>query len=162
MWKNEKEFVTYFMSKLKAAGVDCSRIETPATGVGMPDLWIQAAGDDYFIEMKLVKHDLPAAIDMEYASEVIPWRPGQVAWGVRYSLNHTIRHPEGNVRMVKHSWTFVGMNDGVIAIRMGKVYSNNLIAYNDKCVHTWSKKEFSKLNVLKFLIDNTYTKITGQ
>ena len=53
MWHNEKEFVKYLIDKLSSEGAECSRIETPATGVGIPDMFIQGAGDDLFIEAKL-------------------------------------------------------------------------------------------------------------
>lgn len=148
MWRNEKEFVEYLIDKLSSEGAECSRIETPATGVGIPDMFIQGAGDDLFIEAKLLK----IGINDLHDKVKIPWRPGQVAWASKYSMLHK------TTNATKHSWTLVGLTDGVLAIRMGKAYSNSTVYTTDVNVIIWSKQELRSMNLFKFLISYTYTK----
>ena len=146
MWDKEKDFAKYIMTKLKNEGTDCTRIETGSTTNGMPDLWIQVSDDDYFIELKNIHHDLPAICDIEVASEIIPWRPGQQAWALRYKAHHKS----------KCSWTVVGMNDGVIFIRMEKHFENDLIKYRDPCIFFFKKSTLKTLNFSMFFQLHTY------
>ena len=156
MWKTEKDFSKYVMNKLKAECADCCRIETPATGVGIPDLWVQCFGDDFFIELKNIHHDLPAKFDMKDVREIIPWRPGQQAWAYRYKMYHTVAGKS------KCSWTLVGMNDGMIAIRMDKLYENDCISYYDDGIMVFNKGELKSIKLSALLFKESYIKITGQ
>lgn len=146
MWQTEKEFGKYLMGKLKKEGCDCMRVETASTIVGCPDLWVQFYGDDCFIELKNIHHDLPANSDLHIATENIPWRPGQQAWAARYKMYH----------LNKYSWTFVGMNDGMLAIKMEHIFSYNTIEYADPCIHIFNKRDLRDLVISRLLRNNTY------
>lgn len=120
MWDTEAKFSHAIMNKLKSIGFDCMRIETGSTTTGCPDLWIQGHGDDFFIEFKNIK---TASI---HDKEVkIPWRPGQQAWATRYRMFHAGK---------KCSYTFAGLSDGWIAIKMNNVFNNNIVQMNDENV----------------------------
>ena len=51
MWKYEKDFVKHVQQTL-LADVTCYRIETHRTANGVPDMYVTAAGDDWFVEFK--------------------------------------------------------------------------------------------------------------
>lgn len=152
MWQTEKLFGKYLMGKLRKEGCDCMRIETGNTITGCPDLWVQVYGDDLFIELKNVHHDLPAECDKAVATEFIPWRPGQQAWAAKYNMYHTTSDKS------KHSWTVVGMNDGVIFIRMPREpFEAGIIKYDSPDVFYFSKQQLTEISISVFLIQHTYT-----
>lgn len=68
----EKDVVTWFNESLKGFDVKIQRIESPTTGVGIPDEHIRTRHISAWIEFKIVDH-LTEQI-------TIPYRPGQFSW----------------------------------------------------------------------------------
>jgi len=151
MWKTEKEFSQYIMSKLTKEGCQCIRIESASTISGMPDMYLMGLADDYFIEFKNMKDK-----SIKDACWKIPWRPGQQAWALSYHNHHTKRWPE-QCTVTKYSWTFVGLKDGVLLIRMAMYYHDNTIGImNVDDYFVFSKEELTDIMLRRFLQKNTY------
>ena len=132
MWQTEKEFGQTIMAKLKRLGYSCMRIESASTITGCPDLWVQGNGHDFFIELKNNKNvGLPARCDMHCASPLkVPWRQGQQAWATQYAASHTHVVSDSAI-FKKYSWTFMGLHDGAVAIRMHHVFENSYVDFDD-------------------------------
>ena len=109
----ESEFAKQFMGILKREHVDCTRIESGTTVVGIPDLFIQGGGDDLFIELKVCNN----SIHDNFIK--VPWRPGQQAWLRTYYIAHNLH---------KSALTVVRCNDGLLFIKHTCVYENNIVA----------------------------------
>lgn len=147
---NEKTFGKHILNRLKAAGFDTMRIETASTISGCPDVWTQGAHDDFWIELK----SMPTA-SVHSKTITVPWRPGQQGWAARYRINHS--RVVNDVISIKCSWTFVGVKDGFIAIRMLKAFENNLVPLDDEdvfiCNDNTSIKELLSKNTYKIIED---------
>ena len=85
MYKTEAEFSKSLSAKLKKAGFDVTRIESHGTGNGIPDMFVQGHGFDFWLELKNGKGT---------------WRPGQVAWHYTYYLLHGKRKCSLTLRSV--------------------------------------------------------------
>lgn len=73
MYKSEADFVRSLSARLKQFNFDVTRVESHGTTNGIPDMFVQGHGFDFWIEAKNKK--------LEY-------RPGQVAWHYNYFLRH--------------------------------------------------------------------------
>ena len=151
MWKTEKEFGQYIMSKLTKEGCSCIRIESASTISGMPDMYLLGIADDYFVEFKNMKDK-----SIKDAYFKIPWRPGQQAWALNYHTHYT-KDRAGQCKVSKYSWTFVGLKDGVMLIRMSRYRHDDAICIMDADDYfMFSKEEFTDLMLRRFLQKNTY------
>ena len=151
MWKTEKEFGQYVMAKLSKEGAKCIRIESASTISGMPDMYLMGLADDYFIEFKNMKDK-----SIKDAYWKIPWRPGQQAWALSYHNHHTKRWT-GQCIVTKYSWTFVGLKDGVMLIRMARYWQDNAIGIMDADDYfVFSNKELTEMSLRRFLQMRTY------
>ena len=132
MFNTEKEFGQMIMNKLKRQGYSCMRIESASTITGCPDLWTQGNGHDFFIELKNIKYvDTPARCDRSCGSPLrVPWRQGQQAWALQYATDHVNRISD-TLAFKKYSWTFVGLHDDAVAIRMTHVHTDNYVSFDD-------------------------------
>lgn len=119
MWHNEREFGKYLMRQLKAQDFWCTRLESGMTVKGLPDLWVQGHGDDYYIELKYVNKGL-SYLSLNRQIKV-PWREGQQAWAAIYKEYHR------NGKHGKVSFTFVGLNDSMIMIPMREISQDNVV-----------------------------------
>ena len=123
MWNTEKDFVEYVERGLSRFGVTCYRLESRATANGIPDMWCTGAGDDWFIEFKNCKKNIPAK------TIHVDWRPGQVAFAYNYWHGH-MRAVNGFVYN-KCSWTIIGYNDGIVMVPMRQIYAENKVPVKD-------------------------------
>lgn len=114
MWETESKFVHYVANKLSKEGAFMMRIETGSTARGVPDMYVQANGDDYWIEFKNCKYEPVVEI---------PWRNGQQSWAHKY-CKHTLQHITSDMYRLKYSWTCVGSPSGVTLIRMNKIWED--------------------------------------
>lgn len=132
MFNTEKDFGHMIMNKLKRQGYSCMRIESASTITGCPDLWTQGSGHDFFIELKNNKNvGVPARCDIHCASPLrVPWRQGQQAWAAQYAARHT-RIVNDSVVFKKYSWTFMGLYDDAVAIRMHHVFDDSYVQFDD-------------------------------
>lgn len=151
MWATEKDFGKFMMNKLKKDGLVPIRIESASTISGMPDLYVEGAGDDYFIEFKNCRQ---ADVTSDYWK--IPWRPGQQGWAQKYNINHT-RNIHNVYTRRKYTWTFVGLSNGVLLIRMCDYNENNRIYCEDANVFKFTNEQFKTVNIRLFLKMYTYT-----
>ena len=150
MWATEKDFGKFVMNKLNKEGAKCIRIESASTISGMPDLYVMGFADDYFIEFKNMKNK-----SINDPLWKIQWRPGQQGWALDYYDRHTKQYGEAFVKS-KHSWTFVGLKDGVLLIRMTVYRKDNVIYAKDYFTFTFSKENLTKLKLSWFLKTYTY------
>ncbi len=111
MWDSEQKFSQYLINRLKNEGFVCNRIESHGTINGLPDMFVQGHGMDTFIELKNMKN-----VSVNDERIKVPWRPGQVAWSVTYRNCHT--YSINGFYITRCSWTFIGCNDGIIALPM--------------------------------------------
>lgn len=136
MWQTEKQFSNFVLKKLRNKGFNCTRIESASTSSGFPDVYMMGYGEDFFLEFKNTPAIKPVG-----GLYKIPWRPGQVKFGLEYMYNH-IQIVHELFSAVKYSWTIVGGNNRIYMIRMVENYaanydnavpvdSNNLFIAND-------------------------------
>ena len=145
MWDSERKFGEYIMSKLGRKGITPIRIESgPTTISRIPDLYVFGHNNDWFIELK---NTWGKSIKDTHWS--IPWRQGQRGWARQYSVNHTQLVPDRFVS-TKYSWTFVGLDDGVLLIRMSNFESNKVFDDNYS-VFKFTLDEFKKCDLHWFL-----------
>ena len=138
MWSTEKIFGKYVMDVMRRNRMTPVRIESASTISGMPDLLVMDnISGDSFVELKNIKgksvHD---------GSWKIPWRPGQQAWSQTYKANHYIKRDLWF--MSRCSWTFVGLDDGLLMVRMSQYRSDAKVkAGCDGDVIIMTREEFS-------------------
>lgn len=145
MWSTEKQFGKMIMNKMKQEGLVPIRIETAQTVSGMPDMYVLGHNsNDWFIELKNIKGKINSKCWK------IPWRPGQQAWAQQYATCH-IRGICKEFLSVKYSWTFVGLDDGVLLIRMSCYRNDAKVLADDYSVFKFSLSEFKKLSLQWFL-----------
>ena len=142
MWKYEKDFVKHVQQTL-LADVTCYRIETHRTANGVPDMYVTAAGDDWFLEFK----NMPEA-SVNNKQFKIDWRPGQQRFMMDYKNGHA-RYFNGHV-FRKCGWTLVGLSDGIIAIKHDRFYKGDIVLADE----VYQIK--NKVNLVRFLFDNSY------
>ena len=144
MWNTEKVFGKYVMMKLKNVGMTPIRIESASTISGMPDIYVMGR-HDYFIELKNMKDK-----SINSSSWKIEWRPGQQAWAQQYAAAHTVRVGKEFIK-TKCSWTFVGLKDGVLLIRMENYKPDAKVYADDANVFMFTTDEFRILDLFWFL-----------
>lgn len=139
MWSKERDFIAYIATKLKRAGATCYRIETGSTAVGVPDMYVLAK-NDYWIEFK---NSSASLLDGKWK---INWRAEQKNFARTYCKYRK-----------KYTWTFCGLRDGALLIRMTKniCTSNNEITVCDD-VHCFDKKQLANLDIISFLANNNF------
>ncbi len=151
MWKTEKDFAKYIMSKMKDVGMIPVRVETPATVNGFPDLYVMGRADDYFIEFK----NKPSSSIQGVSDELsVPWRPGQQAFAMQYMASHMKNiHSKWDGHVIyKCTWTFMGMRDGAVFIRMMNYHEGNRVhKYKDPDVFVFTTDDLKLLNIEYFL-----------
>lgn len=82
MYSNEASFSRAFTAKLIKAGYSVTRIESHSTGNGIPDMFVQGYGKDFWIELKnSTKNHAKDCV-------TVNWRPGQQGWSLEYYIFH--------------------------------------------------------------------------
>jgi hypothetical protein len=76
----ETELSRKIIKLLQFSGIFVQRIESPMTGVGIPDLFFRTTQTDGWIEFKVIQHP----IKLEQKKIKIPFRPGQLNWIKNY------------------------------------------------------------------------------
>lgn len=117
---NEKQFGHSIIRELNNLGLDCTRIESHGTSVGIPDLFVQGYGYDMWIELKC---DMKQSI--EQAKFKVPWRPGQQAWMMRYFNAHNKN---------RCGVTLMRCKDGILVIAHVKVFDNCEVYTVPRCI----------------------------
>lgn len=139
MYEKESDFVRALITKLSSCGLDVTRIESHGTGNGIPDMYVQGYGYDFWIECKNIK-----SASIFNNSIKIPWRPGQQGWAFNYYKRHLTK---------KNTLTIVSVIDGFIIIRHDQVFENNFIDLDDaNRVIIIPKPEWRKIDLLHELI----------
>lgn len=117
----EKEFYQEVKSRLQKDGFDCVRIESGSTEKGIPDIFVQGNGGDFWVEMKA---ENAKVLDTKKEKIKVHYRSGQLAWAMRYALAH---HGK------KHTYTLIHCTDSVIIIDMTR---ENIAIIEDNFVPT--------------------------
>lgn len=112
---SEYDFGRSFAFRLKKEGFDVVRIESHTTN-GIPDMFVQGYGTDYWIELKSMKGSIK---DHRWK---IAWRPGQQAWARTYNRKHDTD---------KFTCTIVKLDDGYLVIPMDYYYEYNEVDDRD-------------------------------
>lgn len=144
MYISEKAFCSSVIKKLKKEGTDYYRVETGSTCCGFPDLYVMTRGIDCFVELK---NDKKATLDTWQLK--VDWRPGQQTFARKYAVNSVVHRNGSNI--VKFTWTFVSVADGVIAIRMDSMCPDNIVFTDAKNIWKFGVREWRGLNLSLFL-----------
>lgn len=115
MYKTEAEFSRAITIKLRACGFHVTKIETGMTSQGVPDLFVQGFGSDFWIELK---NDNKLKLKNEMR---ISWRPAQVPWAYNYYLKH---HKK------KYTYTLVAADSCFYIIPMTELFTHNKVKKN--------------------------------
>lgn len=137
----ESDFSRSFSGRLKQFNLDVTRLESHGTSVGIPDMFVQGHGFDFFLELKNKK---------------LVYRPGQKAWHYNYFLRH------GREKCVL---TLISESNGIRIVPGIKVWEKN------KPDFTWfiDNKELSMVPLVSLfhclttvnLVHNTYRQAIG-
>lgn len=112
MYDTEAAFGRAIMLKLNKAGYGTQRIESHSTTNGIPDMFVQGYGKDFWIELKNSKH-------VKTLKRVqVDWRPGQQAWSHDYYLLH---------KKQKQTVTLMSIQEGMFIIPMWELYPGNIV-----------------------------------
>lgn len=127
----EAEFAEALTAKLKRFGYDVTRIESHSTGNGIPDMFVQGHGCDYWLELKAT----------DKIKNKVGWRPGQQAWMIDYHSRHYKQ---------KNCLTLVKTDNGdIYAIPMWQVYKENKVTEED-----YAKLDYIDPIILRVLTHN--------
>jgi hypothetical protein len=122
-YRNEAAFGKHLCECLVQKGYFVQRIETGGTGRGVPDVYIGAPKEQYWVEFKRI-HAIFSPKTWE-----IPWRPGQQAWMYKhYKLTGV------------PCFTFVAYNNLIACIPMTKIYSGDRVTAID-ILKIWVRAE---------------------
>lgn len=102
----EADFSRYLIGKLRQGNFDVTRLESHGTGAGIPDMFVQGNGFDFFAELKNSKR----------FSGKVAWRPGQQAWFANYRRCHAYE---------VHGVTLISSERGLYVVPMDKFYEDN-------------------------------------
>jgi hypothetical protein len=107
----------------RALGYKAQRIESPLTGKGIPDLFVETADYSYWIELKREKRQFLAV----HGPVSIGWREGQQTWMIEKYRASKKQRP---------CYTFAAFNDCIIAIPMIRRFKDDFITRADVS-HVW-------------------------
>lgn len=120
MYKSENAFSKVLSLKLKLLGYSVIRIETGLTCQGVPDMFVQGNGTDFWLELKNEKK-----LTLETTKLKVHWRPGQQPWAYTYYMQH---HKN------KYTFTVIAGDNCFVLVCMKKVFTDNVVMFNDECV----------------------------
>lgn len=120
MYKSENAFSKVLSLKLKLLGYSVTRIETGLTCQGVPDMFVQGNGTDFWLELKNEKK-----LTLETTKLKVQWRPGQQPWAYTYYMQH---HKN------KYTFTAIAGDNCFVLVSMKKVFTDNVVMLNDECV----------------------------
>ena len=152
MYDSEKTFGVALMNKCRKQGFDVMRVESASTISGCPDVWLQYAGDDWWLELKNVLHDV------KKDRLKVKWRPGQVGWSVRYKNNHQYWKDYNGIPFLisKCSWTVIALKSIYVFYRMRLVEDDNMIDLNGPDAFVFDLRGYSALSMRALLSQHSY------
>lgn len=133
MYKTEAAFSKSLSTKLAKAGFDVVRIESHNTSNGIPDMFVQGHGSDFWIELK---NDPHASVYQQ--AYMIKWRPGQQGFGYMYHKMH---------KGMKQTLTVQACVDGIIIIPMTQLFKADKVC----CPMYVTSRQIKEYNVAKLL-----------
>ena len=98
MYKSENAFSKVLSLKLKLLGYSVTRIETGLTCQGVPDMFVQGNGTDFWLELKNEKK-----LTLETTKLKVQWRPGQQPWAYADGLGEALGE-DGGPRCHQFGW----------------------------------------------------------
>ena len=117
MYNTEAEFSKALCDKMRRDGrIDYTRIESHGTANGIPDLYVMAGFNQYWVELKNSKS---ASVNSLKTTIKVPWRPGQQAWFEQYRRHNICRY----------GVTLMSAADCVFIIPMDRIYENNTVYF---------------------------------
>lgn len=124
-YRSEAEFSAALLRswRNRNLGYKIQRVESPTTGRGIPDLFIETSDYSYWIELKREKIEFFKS----RGPITIGWRENQQTWMLEKYIASGRKRP---------CFTFVAFDDCIIAITMNKRYRNNSIEKKDAS-HIW-------------------------
>lgn len=112
-YRNEAAFSKALVTAMRSKGMFVQRIESGATGKGIPDLFVITKGTPMWIELKRV-HSVCRRPCVE-----IPWRPGQQAWLHDVSRRGVM------------CCTLACFDDGIVMIHHNIIFQNNIVCQQE-------------------------------
>lgn len=135
----EADFSRSLSGMITKYGYRVTRIESHGTGNGIPDMFVDGHGDDFWLELKA--EDKYSVNDKVIN---VDWRPGQVPWMYEYYVKH---------RANKCCLTLVHVSDGMFIIPMLELFKSHK-------VHNpigWSRHDpFNLIRMLTAAVDCNY------
>lgn len=112
MYSNEAAFSKALTVKLTKAGYSVTRIESHSTGNGIPDMFVQGHGKDFWVELKNSTkcHNKNCV--------TVSWRPGQQSWSLEYYRFHAHK---------KQTITLMSDPCGLFIIPMRSYFPRNIV-----------------------------------
>jgi hypothetical protein len=123
-YRSEAAFSRALLLELKKRFSFVQRIESGETGRGIPDVYLRSAATEMWLELK----NMPYAKVFD-GSWQVPWRPGQLAWHLRYY--------KAAGRPV---YTVAALADGFLVIPATSLFTGNRVCHGDPGVHVMLAK----------------------
>lgn len=123
MWESERAFARHVTGRMSEEGLRCVRLETGGTAGGVPDVYADGGGWDFWVELKNRKAVTVAEV-LDKKCLCPGWRPSQGAWALDYLNGHVRTMPccaGGKMkyyRDARNVVTLVGLKDGVAVAEM--------------------------------------------
>lgn len=112
--KSEQQFSKSLLAAFKRSNIECYRIESGETAVGIPDIYCMTL--DCWLELKNDKlHTRNQTLEVH-------WRPGQQSFALQYLRAHNNK---------RCTFTIVRLTDCIAVIPMTKRFSNNIVSITD-------------------------------
>lgn len=148
LFKNEREFSNKLIQQAKNYGFDVTRIESHGTSVGIPDMFIQGFGKDWFVELKC---DSSVSIYDERVK--VKWRPGQQAWALRYFNAHRTAYynAPNDAFYGKNTVTLLACKDGIIFIPMDRMRRDNVVHRPDNVMQGIPYEYIHLFNIFRLI-----------
>lgn len=121
MYKSEAAFSKVLNLKLKLLRYSVTRIETGLTSQGVPDMFVQGNGTDFWLELKNEKK-----LILENTKLKVHWRPGQQPWAYTYYTQHQKK---------KNTFTVIAGDNCFVLICMKHMFKDNVVNFDDDCVY---------------------------
>jgi hypothetical protein len=117
-YRSEAGFSKALCADLKRRNLFYQRIESGLTGRGVPDIYIREHKSEIWIELKNMTYE-----SVHHNHWVIPWRPGQQSWMLRYYI------ATGKQTCC---FTVVACCNGFLVIPMTRMFKNRVVR-TDEC-----------------------------
>lgn len=163
MSRTEYDFMRDIKEKFDEINGIVVRIETGTTALGVPDMYVMVPALRY---NKWTKHTFNQVLWIETKKVnrsyngnrelTVKWSAPQQRFATAYRMARTGRARGSTI--VRHTWTFVHLDTGVLLVPMYKCWSDNKVDMLDPAVIYITDKEWSEMSgeeLAKILYENS-------